>query len=54
MCSVYDRYTGKVEVVSKEVWASLNKRNYVNGIKMAKPRYEFIGEVNVNFIGKEV
>lgn len=54
MCGVYDRYTGKLEVVSKEVWFNLNKRNHVNGIRMVKPRYEFMGEVNINFVSKEV
>ena len=54
MCSVFDRYTGKLEVVSKEVWLNLNRRNHVNGIRMRVPRYEFMGEVNPNFAGKEV
>lgn len=50
MCNVYDRYTGKVEVVSMGTWQNLNKRNYVKGIKMIKPRFEFLGEINPNFV----
>ena len=54
MCNVYDRYTGKVEVVSMEAWHNLNKRNYVKGIKMIKPRFELMCVVNPNFSGLEV
>lgn len=49
MCNVYDRYTDKLEVVSHEVWLNLNKRNHINGMRMIKPRFELMCEVNVNF-----
>ena len=54
MCSVFDRYTGEIMFVSKEKTAQLLSRNMVRGIKMLKPRFEFLGEINPNFAGKEV
>lgn len=46
---VLDNYTGVVKVVDEETLKVLNKRNHVNGVRMVKPRYEFLGEVNPNF-----
>ena len=50
MCNIYDRYTGKIMLVSMEKWNSLNTRDTVRGIKKLVPRYEFLGEVNPSFV----